>query len=381
YLVLDAMDRASALPREYGFTIVAGVFSTLTAVFAARVLYGVSVEVARARQLGSYRLEGKIGMGGMGEVWRARHRWLVRPAAIKLVRPELAKDEDYARIMRRFEREAQLTATLNSPHTIQLYDFGVTEDGDCYYVMELLDGVDLKTLVDKYGAVAAERAVYILQQVCDSLADAHHSDMIHRDIKPSNVFLCRKGLRHDYVKVLDFGMATLMPRGPVDNARTTMDGMVGTPAFMAPEIATGGGENTDHRVDIYALGCVAYWLLTGRVVFECKTAMATIAAHASQEPLRPSEVSEVDIGSDLEAVVMACLEKNPDDRPQDAKELSHRLGSLDLATPWTPARAERWWRNHCGSDNRADGAPYTADTGHEAHADTVELYISKRSQT
>src|SRR4051812_18010581 len=247
-------------------TVLWSVLGVTLATITSRVTYGLRKQVAEANELGQYILEEKIGGGGMGEVWRARHRLLIRPAAIKLIRPQMSGDAEL--LLRRFEREARATAALKSPHTVQLYDFGATEDGRLYYVMELLDGLDLDTLVRQYGPVPAERVVHILHQVCASLQDAHLNGLVHRDIKPANVVVSRAGTTFDFAKVLDFGLVKLdTERKAEDDVKLTNEGSAGgTPAFMAPEVVLGAA-GTDHRVDLYALGCVGYWLLTGKLVF------------------------------------------------------------------------------------------------------------------
>ena len=270
-------------------TILWSVLGTTLATITSRVTYGLRKQVAEANELGQYILEEKIGGGGMGEVWRARHRLLIRPAAIKLIRPQLSGDPNL--LLRRFEREARATAALRSPHTVQLYDFGTTEDGRLYYVMELLDGLDLDTLVRQYGPVPPERVVHILRQVCSSLQDAHGNGLVHRDIKPANVVVSRAGTTFDFAKVLDFGLVKLETAGQRDSGAAgrsgeasdrgslAVGGTAGTPAFMAPEVVLGVAD-TDHRVDLYALGCVGYWLLTGKLVFEGRNAVEVMFHHA-----------------------------------------------------------------------------------------------------
>jgi serine/threonine-protein kinase len=321
----------------------------LTAYIGARVVYGLGTAVKRAREMGSYRLTEQLGEGGMGEVWRAEHRMLARPAAIKLVKPEVlgSVDDDRRRqTLARFEREAQATALMRSPHTIELYDFGVTEDGTFYYVMELLDGFDLETLVNSFGPVPAERAVHLLCQVCDSLAEAHDSGLIHRDIKPANIYVCRHGRKLDVVKVLDFGMVKTPHHSESADVRlTTEHAAFGTPAFMAPEQVL-GKDDIDGRTDIYAVGCVAYWLLTGRYVFESRTVPEMMALHLREPPEPPSTLSQVPIPDALEELVLACLAKDRADRPQSADELSARLAACQTAPPWTPEHAQEWWDSH-----------------------------------
>jgi hypothetical protein len=327
-------------------TVLWSVLGTTLATITSRVTYGLRRQVAEANELGQYILEEKIGGGGMGEVWRARHRLLIRPAAIKLIRPQMAGDPEL--LLRRFEREARATAALKSPHTVQLYDFGATEDGRLYYVMELLDGLDLDTLVRQYGPLPAERVVHILRQVCSSLQDAHGNGLVHRDIKPANVVVSRAGTTFDFAKVLDFGLVKLdSPReSGGDAVKLTSEGSAsGTPAFMAPEVVL-GVVDTDHRVDLYALGCVAYWLLTGKLIFEGRSVVEVMFHHAHTAPRRPSVASELPIPAPLEDLVMECLEKDPARRPPSAEAVSTRLAAVPLDPAWTAERAERWWVMH-----------------------------------
>jgi eukaryotic-like serine/threonine-protein kinase len=314
----------------------------------SRVVYGLGAEVKRARELGSYQLEEKLGQGGMGEVWRARHRMLARPAAIKLIRPVLGDDarpglSDEA--VRRFEREAQVIARLRSPHTVELFDFGVAADGAFYYVMELLEGLDAHTLLRRFGPTPPERAVYLLRQVCHSLSEAESCGLVHRDIKPANIFLCRYGEEYDFVKVLDFGIVKTaredVGAGP---AQTQENAVHGTPAFIAPEQAVGAA--LDGRADIYATGCVAYWLLTGQYVFTADTSMGYLLQHAQAQPTPPSARMNRPIPAALDQLVLACLAKDPAKRPQSARELSSRLGELECAGAWTQDRAREWWTTH-----------------------------------
>ena len=331
-------------------TVLWSVLGTTLATVTSRVTYGLRQQVAEVSELGQYILEEKIGAGGMGEVWRARHRLLIRPAAVKVIRPQAltAMSGDPEVLMRRFEREARATAALKSPHTVQLYDFGTTDDGTLYYVMELLEGFDLDTLVKRHGPLPAERAVHILRQVCRSLADAHGNGLVHRDIKPANIVVSRVGTTHDFVKVLDFGLVKLDSAQRVDEnaVKLTADGGTsGTPAFMAPEIVLGVAE-TDHRVDLYSLGCVAYWLLTGKLVFEGESAMQVMIDHAKTPPPRPSTRVELPIPAALDELVMRCLEKDPARRPATADEIRERLGAIEPSDNWTAERAEQWWSSH-----------------------------------
>ena len=316
------------------------------AVVSAHIIVGLGRQVKQARALGNYELGDIVGRGGMGEVHRATHRMLARPAAIKLIRPEVlgASSSAAARvIVERFRREAQAAAALRSPHTIELYDFGVSDDGTFYYVMELLDGLDLETLVERFGPVSAERAVHFLRQACLSLGEAHACGMIHRDIKPSNLHATRLGLTVDFLKVLDFGLVKNI--GPErDTTLTAPQVTTGTPAFMAPEIAM--GEKSDQRADVYALGCVAYWLLTGQLVFDAQNAAQMMQRHIREEPTPPSRRTELDVPRGLDQLVLACLAKQREDRPANGEELGSLFAGLELSEQWTQDRARRWWETH-----------------------------------
>jgi len=313
------------------------------AIVLSRFIYGMGRDLGKARRMGYYELIEPLGRGGMGEVWRAKHRMLARPAAIKLISPEAAglRGGLTSTVIRRFEQEAQLTATLQSQHTIQLYDFGVTDDGAFYYVMEYLNGLDLETLVEKYGPVPAERAVHFMLQISDSLEEAHQIGLVHRDIKPANIFTSIHGLQYDFIKLLDFGLAKFSQ----DRKRLTVaDAVSGTPAFMSPEAAL--GESVDARADIYALGAVGYWLLTGRLVFEGETPYATVLEHIGKTPVPPSRRTELEIPQSLERIIMMCLEKDPARRPASAGELARMLGEVGLRSEWNQSKAEQWWQLH-----------------------------------
>jgi serine/threonine-protein kinase len=301
-----------------------------------------------ARLSTMYDLEEKIGQGGMGEVWRARHQTLARPAAVKLIREEMIPDGDHEsteRLLQRFKREAKATAGLRSPHTVEIYDFGIAKDGTFFYAMEYLDGLDLETLVERYGPQPAERAIYLIRQACDSLADAHQNLLTHRDVKPANIYACKMGVSYDYVKLLDFGLVASTAREDISVQLTAEDQTSGTPAYMAPEMALGKDE-VDGRADIYALGCVGYWLLTGKQVFEGDTPVAVLVEHVKTAPVPPSQRSEIDVPADLEKVILKCLEKDPADRYQTAEELAIALDACSLAGSWDNARARNWWTQH-----------------------------------
>jgi len=317
--------------------------------------------VERAKQLGSYRLVEKLGGGGMGEVWRAEHQLLARQAAIKLVRPEVLIDAQHAPIVQeRFRREAQTLASLRSRHTIELYDYGVTADGSFFYVMELLDGVDLQQLVNGHGPQPAARVISIIAQACQSLAEAHDAGLYHRDIKPANLFLSRAADEVDIIKLLDFGIVHNVAdpieerHAPSPEAiaalpsntgeRLTMIGtVIGTPGYIAPELAVGAPPGAGG--DLYALGCVAWWLLTGGEVFPRKTEDEVIHAHVADDV--PDLRSKVRgwLPPELESVVKKCLEKNPQRRPLDARTLAETLFAIEIPPEhaWARAQAVTWW--------------------------------------
>ncbi len=321
---------------------VAAVIAVLTAAMVHRRV----TDETRARRLGSYRLVEKRGQGGMGEVWRAEHRSLIRPAAVKVLRRDAVAGRTVTEteaMVRRFRREVQTTALLTSPHTVAVYDFGRSDEGTLYYVMELLHGIDLQSLVKSSGPQPAERVIHILRQVCHSLADAHGHGLVHRDIKPANIHLGVLGLDLDFVKVLDFGL--VKGRRGTFEAGLTVQGMVqGTPAYLAPEAAV--GHEVDARADLYAVGCVAYWMLTGELVFPGTSALAMLAAHVRKTPDAPSRRTELRVPPALDELVLACLAKDPADRPQSAAELLRRLDAIPVTAAWNQERAERWWRLH-----------------------------------
>jgi eukaryotic-like serine/threonine-protein kinase len=316
------------------------------AVVIAHVVTRLGHHLAKAREMGSYQLVNLLGKGGMGEVWRARHGLLARDAAIKLMQPEMLSGnsgKNAALMRRRFEQEAKTTASLRSPHTVALYDFGVTESGVFYYVMELLDGLDLETLVKRFGPQPAARVACILRQVCRSLEDAHSHGMIHRDIKPTNIFLCRMGNEHDFVKVLDFGLVKV--KGGDEAQMTGVGATTGTPAYMAPELALGRAD-IDGRTDLYGLGCVAYWLLTGKLVFEENGATAMMMAHLNQAPVPPSKRSQLAVPASLDRSIMDCLAKDPAKRPSSADALARALAHNPEIGNWTSEDAKRWWHSN-----------------------------------
>lgn len=328
--------------------------SAIVAILPSQVFQGLGRRLREARELGNYELIRRLGRGGMGEVWLARHRLLARPAAVKLISTETlgaSSALETQAILRLFEQEAQATAALSSEHSVRLFDFGATDDGSFYYVMELLAGRDLESLVREFGPIPTERALYLLRQVCASLAEAHMKGLVHRDIKPANIFVCHIGLEYDFVKVLDFGLV----QGKVQGRATTdvvrrptggTDRVRGTPGYMAPEVIL--QRSVDRRADVYGLGCVAYFMLTGQDVFHRNTRNQTEALldHVHASPVRPSALVDLPIPQGVDALVLACLEKDPDKRPQDATEILTLMDDCHMAGGWSSERAQEWWLAH-----------------------------------
>jgi serine/threonine protein kinase len=344
---LSAAHRAEWMTHEalvvFGSNYVFVISSSVLAVILSHLVWRAQQQ---ARTFGSYELEELLGRGGMGEVWRARHQLLARRAAIKLIRSDVLGGDAEKRnvVIGRFEREAQATAALRSPHTISLYDFGVSDSGDFYYVMELLEGIDADAMIKRFGPMTSERAVHLLRQACDSLGEAHALGLVHRDIKPSNLFICRHGREADFVKLLDFGL--VKPRGGSGDVLLTADAVVsGTPAFMSPEQVL-GDRQIDARSDVYALGCVAYWLLTGCRVFDGETSVQIMMRHVREQPVPPSKRAEVVISAELDDLVLTCLEKDPSRRPLHADAVGEALGRIHGDGPWSQQRAREWWDRH-----------------------------------
>ncbi len=297
-------------------------------------------EAADARKLGQYVLKDRLGSGGMGEVYLAEHVLLRRPCAVKLIRPERAGDPIH---LRRFEREVRLTATLTHPNTIQVFDYGHTADDVFYYVMEYLEGPTLDELVRRHGPLPPQRAIYFLRQVCGALQEAHEIGLIHRDVKPGNVKVCERGGDHDVIKLLDFGLVLpLVAAGPEQGKLTQEGTIAGTPDYMSPEQAT-GAQNVDRRSDIYSVGALAYYLLTGAPPFVYASTIRTLAAHL-HEPVTPLTERRSDVSADLEAVVLRCLAKDPADRFADARSLEWALASCRTQAEWSATEAASWWR-------------------------------------
>lgn len=364
--------------RSSTIALIAVVLATALSWVFARLVVRVRKEASEARraarratqearELGSYRLVERLGVGGMGEVWRAEHRLLARQAAIKLIKQdEGASGSPVAQ--ERFRREAQSLASLRSRNTIEILDYGVAEDGTFFYVMELLDGVDLENLVNRYGPQPPTRVVQLLVQVCRSLGEAHDAGLVHRDIKPANIFVCRVADEYDVVKVLDFGLVRTVASTSVDSATedrvrsvdlnfkneeelaggsnlTKADHVMGTPDFIAPEQAL--GQTVDGRADLYALGCVAFWLLTGRTVFSGKSLYTQLSQHITEPAPRLEQFVGPEVPAHLCQVISDCLQKSPDARPPSAAALRATLTEIgqEMASSWEQEAGPWWSRN------------------------------------
>lgn len=327
------------------------------AVFGSYRLQLLQRQAFQAQQLGQYRLKRRIGSGGMGEVYEAEHLLLRRRCAIKLIRPDQTRDPA---VLDRFEREVQAMATLTHRNTVEVYDYGHADDGTFYYVMEYLPGMTLEQLVARHGPVPPERAIHFLRQMCRALREAHGIGLLHRDIKPSNIIACERGGEPDVAKLLDFGLVqTNWPEG--EAKKLTMQGMVlGSPPFMSPEQAAGRSD-LDVRTDIYSLGGVGYFLLTGRQPFERETAMELMLAHAYEEVEPPSAIRP-EVAGDLEAVILRCLSKKAAGRYADAAELEKALMACESAGAWTEERAAAWWREVGGPPETSPEMPTRTPT-------------------
>jgi serine/threonine-protein kinase len=341
-----------------GMTIVQFVLTmavaAVAAVFGTHLINSLRREAFEAKQLGQYRLKSLLGAGGMGEVYLAEHRMLKRPCALKLIRPERAGDPQ---VLARFEREVQMTARLSHWNTIEIYDYGRTDDGTFYYVMEYLPGLNLEEMLQRFGPLPPERVVHLLRQTCQGLREAHGIGLIHRDIKPGNIFAAQRGAIHDVAKLLDFGL--VKPLTDVNSARLTADGAIsGTPLYMSPEQAR-GVDTIDSRSDIYSLGAVGYALLTGRPPFEGTSPLDVLVAHARDEVTPPVAIRP-EVPADLNDVILRCLAKSPDDRFQDAESLEQALADCAAADRWTQADAADWWRDAQRQDYQRRQAVETA---------------------
>ena len=376
FVTYAAYHRAAipTLPDPAGYTIYAALFGLLAVLLSTKisgVIYGLRQTVREARRLGPYTLVEKIGEGGMGAVYRASHALLKRPTAIKILPPQRAGEMDLAR----FEREVQMTSQLTSPHTVSVYDYGRTPDGLFYYAMEFLDGIDLEELVRRDGPMPPARVVHVLRQVCEALGEAHRAGLIHRDVKPANILLCERGGRYDVVKVVDFGLVKRITGG---EPGVTIENMApGTPHYMAPE-SLRSPDRIDARSDVYSLGATAYFLLTGKPVFEGSLG-EVLAQLLKDPPPAPSARLGRNLPARIDALVLAALAKNPDERPESVEAFAAGLMEAAAADGdvWTAARAEAWWRGR-GAEIRAAksgsrspkpaGSPRTLDILRDAAA-------------
>jgi serine/threonine protein kinase len=345
------------LPREFNYALLDLATLLLTAVavavFGTYRLRLLQEEAFQAQQLGQYRLLQRLGGGGMGEVYLAEHLLLRRPCALKLIRPEQAGDPTN---LERFEREVQAMANLTHWNTVEVFDYGRSEDGTFYYVMEYLPGPNLERLVARHGPLPADRAIHFLRQVCRALREAHAVGLLHRDIKPSNIIVCERGGVFDVAKLLDFGLVQEARTGQ-ETGRLTLQGViVGSPPYMSPEQAAGKAL-LDVRSDVYSLGAVAYYLLTGQPPFPRETAMLMLMAHAYDPVIRPTALRP-DVPPDLEAVVLKCLEKKPEQRFANIESVEHALAACRDADRWTEEQATVWWKErHNPDDNDIDSVP------------------------
>ncbi len=350
------------------FGLLWGTLFTISTAWISRVIYGLQRSVREALQLGSYTLEQKLGEGGMGIVYKARHALLRRPTAVKLLPTDKAGDEDVLR----FEREVQETSALTHPNIVEIYDFGRTSDGVFYYAMEYLDGPDLFDLVKKHGPLPAGRVIYILAQAAHALAHAHDRGLVHRDVKPANLVLCDRGGIADTVKVLDFGLVKTIKQQ--DTQLTGATAIAGTPLFLAPESIEDPAE-VDGRADLYSLGAVGYYLLTGHNVFEGKNALALCSAHVHETPIPPNKRMDKSVcADDLEQILLRCLAKSPAERFPDGRALQQALSSCADASGWNLDQACAWWHEHreaMDADTKAKSSPM-------AHAKTVAINLKER---
>ena len=344
---VPAFTRLSNLTAYNGYVSAQVLLSALAVMVATVGVHTIGTlrrEAFAARQLGQYRLKQKLGGGGMGDVYLAEHKMMKRPCAVKIIRPEKAGDPQ---ALARFEREVRATAKLSHWNSIDIYDYGRTADGTFYYVMEFLPGHNIGEIVDDYGPFPVGRTVYLMDQVCAALNEAHGIGLVHRDIKPANIFCAYRGGIFDVAKLLDFGLAKKTFETADGNPQLTVEGTItGSPLFMSPEQAS-GDDRVDARSDIYSLGAVIYYMLTGRPPFAFDNPVKVMIAHASQEVVPPREHNAA-IPPELEEIVLRCLEKDPDHRYQDVATLQRALRELVLDDPWSSDRAHEWWNcNGC----------------------------------
>jgi serine/threonine-protein kinase len=352
-----------------GFTWSALTVATCTV--ASAVIYGLQRKVEEAKQLGQYTLAEKIGEGGMGVVYRAHHAMLRRPTAIKLLRPEEAGEANLIR----FEREVQLTSKLTHPNTVAIFDYGRTPEGVFYYAMEYLDGLSLEELVENDGPQPPARVIHLLRQISGALAEAHGTGLIHRDIKPANIVLCERGGVPDVVKVVDFGLVKDLSD---ETAQTQANTLAGTPLYLSPESIKDPG-SVDARSDLYAVGAVGYYLLTGKHVFDATTIIEVCSHHLHTAPVAPSERLGHSLPDDLESLILSCLEKTPDARPRDARTLHTALARCSDADRWSEEEATVWWATHRRVGPRKSVDPLGATVSRTQAAPLLTVDLSRRA--
>jgi hypothetical protein len=365
--LVTKIDKAEAYAPLYILRpIFWGLFGLLTAsalaifvftVFVSRLRQMAQREALKARQLGQYALDEKIGQGAMGVVYRGHHAMLRRPTAIKLIDVDKTTDLSIAR----FEREVRLTSQLSHPNTISIYDFGRTPEGIFYYAMELLDGINLDRLVRSSGPLPEGRVIHLLTQLCGSLHEAHGLGLIHRDIKPANIMLCRLGGMYDVIKLLDFGLVKAVDAG-AEASLTAANAITGTPLYMPPE-AVMNTDAVDARSDLYSLGAVGYFLPTGKTVFTGASLMEICRKQVDAAPEPPSQRLGRTVDPDLEALILRCLAKRPSDRPAGAEELAEALWQCAAAGTWTTADARRWWQSQSDTQSGENTVPSTMTSG------------------
>lgn len=368
-LPVDSPDLSGVIPSDYAAVGIVNVsmqwlFTVAICTVMSKVIFGLRRELQAARRLGQYTLGAKIGAGGMGTVYRATHAMMRRPTAIKLLSQTSTSRDGHAR----FEREVQQTARLTHPNTITIFDYGRTPDGLLYYVMELLDGATLESVVDQSGPMSPGRVVHVLNAICGSLAEAHGVGLIHRDVKPANIVLCTQGGRPDVPKLLDFGLVKDVSDS-ADAGLTGAAAVAGTPLYMAPEMLT-HPEDVDARADTYAVGAVAYFMLTGTHVFEGATVVEVCSHHLHSEPQAPSARLGSALPGPLEALVLRCLSKKPDDRPESVSALAEQLADCGDIPPWTVHDARAWW--HDNGDVLAN-KPEPVESGDRSRTLAVDL--------
>lgn len=354
-----------------GLLVLLAIALSIFSTFLTRLNRVAQRAVLEAKQLGQYALDAKIGEGGMGVVYRAHHAMLQRPTAVKLLNP----DKSSVSTLARFEREVQLTSQLNHPNTIAVYDFGRTPEGVFYYAMEYLDGIDLEELVKRQGELPDGRVIHILRQVCGSLAEAHELGLVHRDIKPANIVLNLRGGIGDFVKVLDFGLVRAVDNE--EQTRVTAAGtLIGTPLYLSPE-AINSPDTVDARSDLYAVGAVAYYLLTGKPVFDGASVMAILRQHANTIPQAPSDCLGRPISVELERLVLQCLAKDPAARPVSARQMQETLANCQPLHAWSDSAAMEWWE----AFQRPPGVTLTAGSTSDLHAEATTVFVPEKSQS